>query len=204
MSRETIAVDADDVLGAENEAMRLFINETYGQNHSPEDYEIKGEYWGYWEQVWGVDQEEAQRRYEAFIDSGVHAHLTVIEGAIDGIAELEKDYDLVVVTSRKDRFVDITHTWLSQHFPQLFKGVEFVHAWSGDKEANKAIICEGIGASYLIDDNLGHCTDVAEVGVIGILFGNYGWNKGKELPSGVIHIPTWQLVTDYFRHARTR
>lgn len=197
-AKKIIAVDVDEVLAAEKEAVRLFINEKFGTNHTPEDYSIEAHYWGYWESVWRVSDEEAHQRFTAYLNSGSHGSHQIVEGAVEAILTLQKEYDLTVITSRNDQLFDITHQWLETNFPKVFKRVEFVTLWSKDKKVSKAVICNNIGASYLIDDNLEHCALVAEVGVKGLLFGEYGWNKGKVLPTGVVRVKDWQAVLEYF------
>lgn len=61
MTRELIAVDVDDVLCCEREGIMRYINQKYGQSHTLDDYNIKGDYWGYWESVWKQDDETAER-----------------------------------------------------------------------------------------------------------------------------------------------
>ena len=197
-AKPTIAVDIDDVLAAEKEAMRLFVNQRYGLDLKEADFNIEAPYWGYWEAAQGIDQKEGRKRYEAFLESGVKAKLNVLRGATDAIKKLEQDYELVIVTSRDDSLMDLTEHWLEDNFPSIFNGVEFVHVWTGDKKANKATICKKIGAQYLIDDNLEHCEQAAEVGIKALLFGDYGWNRGEKLPKGGIRANDWQAVSNYF------
>lgn len=198
--KPVIAVDLDDVLGDENGAMRQFINQQYGFDHTIEDYTIEATYFGYWEQVWGVDSEEGSRRYEAFVASAYkRERLPVLPGAIKALNILEKKYQLVVITSRREDMVEYTHDWLTSHFPDMFSDVHFTHAWDEMTEkATKAKICDEIGASYLIDDNLEHCALAAGVGVEALLFGEYGWNKNRKLPQGVHRVADWKAVLEYF------
>jgi hypothetical protein len=60
------------------------------------------------------------------------------------------------------------------------------------------MICQEIGAGYLIDDNVEHCRLAAEAGVKALLFGEYGWNKHLPTPPGVERVKDWKDVTDYF------
>ena len=202
-AKPIIAVDIDDVLAAENEGMRLFINETHGTKHTSKDYLIEAPYWGFWEQVWGVDEDEGHARHEAFVTSGVKASLKVLDGAIPTINWLKENYELVVVTSRDNRLVELTHEWLEKHFPQTFTNIEFVHVWDEDQKASKRIICKDIGASYLIDDNMEHCGDVAKENIqclLCLLFGDYGWNKKANLPVGITRVKNWQQVRKFFEN----
>lgn len=196
--RSTIAVDIDDVLAVENEAVRQFMNDRYGPDHTPEDYLIEAEYWGYWEKAMGVDEQEGARRFQAYMDSDLKAKLGVLPGALEAIAWLKMRYDLAIVTSRQDGFIEATHTWLTEHFPDAFTRVEFVVLWSNDHKASKAAICDQIGANYLIDDNAEHCISAARLGVSGVLFGDYGWNRHAVLPANVSRARDWTAVLEYF------
>lgn len=198
MAKPIIAVDLDDVLSSENEAMRLFINENFGQNHTPEDYQIDGEYWSYWDKVWGVDRQTARRWFNAYLDANVKSKHQLVDGAVETIRLLERKYDLVIITSREDRMVAVTHEWLGRHFPKIFKQVEFVRIWEKNGEHTKATIGKELGAEYLIDDNVEHCNLAQEAGIQSLLFGEYGWNRKQVVVPGVIRVKDWQAVREYF------
>lgn len=176
--RKVVAVDIDDVLFDEHQSMRLFINKNYGLQHTTEHYDIEGPYWGYWQKVWGVDEEESKRRYITYVESGAKTKPTLVPGAIEAVNELKRRYELAVITSRYDPdVVNTTPAWLEEHFPQIFKRVEFVIDWGTDRKMSKGIIAEKIGASYLVDDSYLHCQSAAEQGIQGILFGDYGYSR---------------------------
>lgn len=197
-TKPIIAVDIDDVLCGQNEAIMRFVNEKYGLNLTLEDYSIEGEYWGYWEKVWDVSPEEANKRLDAFHE----AEGTMTQEPLDEVLEVLKDlkqrYDLIIVTARHDKQTEVTHKWLKRHFPKTFKGVHFVQIWHGNIQMTKAQVCKEVGAGYLIDDNLEHCTLAAESGVHALLFGEYGWNKSGELPNGITRVKDWRAVKEYF------
>jgi uncharacterized HAD superfamily protein len=198
MSKPIIAVDIDDVLANENEGMRQFINNAYGLSLTEQDYAASGPYWGYWEKVWGVDEAEGRRRYQAYLDARVSKHHVVIDGAIESINELKKAYDLVVVTSRYDTLVDLTEAWLAKHFPAVFKQLEFVSVWSKSEKVTKAMICKQIGAQYLIDDSVEHCTLAVDAGITALLFGDFGWNRTEKVSEHIVRVKDWQAVKRYF------
>lgn len=199
MTKQIIAIDLDDVLGAENEAVRLFANERYGLNHAPEDYLADGDYGSYWEGIWRVDETEAKKRYEEYVAAGGKYHHELIPGTEDAVIMLKQHYELVIVTVRGNRHIEATKKWVQRHFPDVFKGIEFVPLWdTADKKATKASICEKIGASYLIDDHIGHCRLAAEAGIQCLLFGDYGWNRKVDLPPRVVRARDWQEVLEYF------
>lgn len=198
MSKAIIAIDIDDVLGNENGAVREFMNKTYGFSHTAEDYLREGEYWGYWEGVWGVDKKTGAKMYETYAAAGIKAQHEPIIGVIDAINILKQNYQLVIVTMRDDRHVAETHEWLERHFPKTFDRVEFLPLWGDKNEITKAHIARELGASYLIDDNAEHCRLAAEAGLTALLFGTYGWNRSSVVTKGVIRVADWTEVLRYF------
>lgn len=198
MKKPLIAIDVDDVLAVEREGIRAFINNTYGLDLTIDDYSVPGPYWGYWEHVWRVDEATGKEWYAAYLDSEAQAYHAVSEGAIDTLTALSDRYRFAVVTSRKDQTLDVTHRWLEQHFPNVFEQVEFVTLWDKDRKVTKAQICEHLGADFLIDDNIEHCTIAAEAGLRPLLFGEYGWNGATDLHSGIQRVFNWQQVLEYF------
>jgi uncharacterized HAD superfamily protein len=197
--RQTIAVDLDDVLGNEKEAVRLFINERFGFNHTPEDYLVDGEYWGYWESVWGQDTEKGEEMHQAYIDAGAKGRHEPVTGAFEAIEKLKRKFNLIIITSRGDKHVQITKVWLQNHFPDVFKRVEFIPLWGERKVITKAYIAKQLGAEFLIDDNYEHCEQAVEAGLETILFGTYGWNRRyRHLPSGMTRCDNWAEVLEYF------
>lgn len=116
--RPIIAIDVDDVIGSENEAIRQFINLNYGSNHTKEDYLVDGKYWGYWESIWNVSKDEAEQRFNTFLNSSQKDNLEIIDGAVTAIERLKENYDLVIVTSRFGRQLKTTKPWLDKRFPK--------------------------------------------------------------------------------------
>jgi len=198
MSNEVIAVDLDDVLGDNLGTVREFINTEFDLNHSAKHYDIIAPYWSYWETVWGVDDKEGRRMFDSYIKNGGHLKQKTLPQATRVIAKLEQQYRLIIVTARKLEHADETHQWLNQHFPSVFHDVKFVPVWGSDSSANKARICQEIGAGYLIDDNLEHCLAAHDAGVTALLFGNYGWNRNDNLSEGITRVKDWQAVAEYF------
>jgi hypothetical protein len=197
--KPVIAVDCDDVVANINDAVRLFVNETYDTNHSPEDYRVTGSYRGYWDRIWGTPEGERSDRFEKFIASGRMATLKQVPDAIRVLGNLKKRFDLVMVTARSAIEVNYTHTWLENNAPAIFNEVTFMHLWDNDdKRATKADICRKIGANYLIDDNFDHCRLAAEFGVQALLFGDYGWNRAQKLALNMTRVADWVAVEEYF------
>jgi 5'(3')-deoxyribonucleotidase len=192
MKRPLIAVDIDDVLVDHYEALLAFHNARYGTTHTLQDYVTD-----HWSVVWGTDHAETERRAKEFAALGV-AGRAVKAGALRGVQELRKHYDLGVVTVRRKINVEPTMEWLDIVFPDTFREVRFVPIWEESDAPSKAQICQQLGASYLIDDSLKHCELAAAAGVHAVLFGNFPWNQGAVLPAGVTRCKDWAAVLEYF------
>lgn len=192
-----IAVDADDTIFDERNAIRLYMNRLYGFKHTAADYDVVGGYGSYLEGVWQVSAEEATARFVEF-ELAYKTELKPLTGVIEVLKELKSSYDLVIITSRDHRLVDGTHRSLAEHYPDIFKDVHFRPLWGKDDKATKAEICVGIGASYLIDDCFEHCELAAEAGVEALLFGDYGWNRTQNLPPHMTRAKNWTAVREYF------
>jgi FMN phosphatase YigB (HAD superfamily) len=197
--KQVVAIDIDDVLFDEHQSMRLFMNEAYGLQHTAEHYDVEGPYWGYWQMVWGVDHDESERRYQAYVTSGAKAEPMLIPGAVEALNTLKEQYDLAIITSRfEPTVIEWTPLWLEEHFPQVFKRVEFVVDWATDKKMSKGTIAQQIGASYLVDDSLLHCQSAAECGVHSVLFGDYGYSRGyKDDHPLITRARDWSEVVEF-------
>ncbi len=192
MKRVTIAVDVDDVLAAHVPAFIAFSNEYYGTNLTVEDYTE------HWADIWHVERDEIERRASEF-----HVPETLLRFQKDNSADvvlstLAKNYDLAIVTARREHTLNATHEWLDTHFYGVFKEVHFVPIWEPNNTVTKADICKNIGASYLIDDLARHCNLAAENGIKSLLFGDYSWNRKEELIPGVTRVKDWPAVLEYF------
>jgi FMN phosphatase YigB (HAD superfamily) len=198
MAKPIIAVDADDTLFDENNAVRLFHNAKYGTAHTLEDYREQGEFYSFWEHIWNTDIPETDRRYLEFVEWKLANNLPPLPGALEALKHLKKSHDLVVITARNQAAVRITYDGLAEHFSELFSNVYFVPQLGEDKLVDKAKVCVDIGAAYLIDDGYMHCKLAVEAGVKALLFGNYGWNQHQELLPGMDRVKDWAAVKDYF------
>lgn len=195
---KTIAVDIDEVLARHNHTLALFHNQRYGTRHTENDYITD-----HWSRVWQVSHEETERRVAEFHDSEAYASLEAVSGARDALEELRQRYNLVVVTVRRRRSVNLTEKWVEKHFPGIFRNIRFVHIWEDENTKTKADICQELGASWLIDDSIKHSIAMAQSGGNAILFGNYVWNQADLLPVGVERIENWPAVVEYFANDRS-
>lgn len=192
----TIAVDIDDVLSTHAEDFIRFSNETWGTNLTVDDYDED------WEKMWGVSAEETASRSDELHSSGAIGNYGHRQEALQSLKRLKERFNLVIVTSRRRVIMKETTDWLESYFKGLFSEVHYAGMWdsytSESAKATKADVCKQIGADYLIDDQLKHCSAAAEAGIPSLVFGDYKWNKSKDLHPLVSRVHSWQEVEDYF------
>src|ERR1700685_1917058 len=109
-TRQTIAIDVDDVLAAEAEFIVNYSNVHWRRNLKIPDYQE------YWQGRWGVDYEEARRREVLLHQPGIEASYRLIDGADAVLRKLSKHYRLVAVTSRQKVVAQETRDWLQENF----------------------------------------------------------------------------------------
>lgn len=197
--RKTIAVDIDDVLARSAEGFIAFSNERWGMRLQPDDYQEE------WAVVWGVPVEQALERSLEFHASGIVGTYQPHEAAMPVLKRLAQEFDLVVVTSRREIIKPETDAWIARHFPHIFQELHYAGIWDNVSNISKALtgtkaeICRAIGADYLIDDQLKHCIGAANAGIKAVLFGEYRWTRHEQnLPKGVTRAAHWDEVAGYF------
>jgi 5'(3')-deoxyribonucleotidase len=194
--KPTIAVDIDDVLADSTEAYRIKVNEQSGANLRPHHYQVKGDYWGYYERIWaehGIVANEDELDAEMISDQ---TSIPLLAGAEFAIGELSKKYNIVIVTARNPLWEGATKDWLKHHFGNSTLDLYFSEAHRSEGKKTKGQLCKDLGASWLIDDNIGHCSSALDEGIKAILFGEYGWHG--EVPEGIVRCSDWPKVLEYF------
>jgi hypothetical protein len=73
------------------------------------------------------------------------------------------------VTARRQEREALTKQWIENTFEGMAIDVHFSEAHKDESKMTKGQICKHIGASYLIDDNVGHCESALSEGVTPLL-----------------------------------
>ena len=102
----------------------------------------------------------------------------------------------MLVTARRKKREALTKQWIENTFEGMKIDVHFSEAHRDESKMTKGQICKTIGASYLIDDNVGHCESALSEGVTPLLFGEYGWHG--TVPDTITRCKDWPTVLDYF------
>jgi len=195
-SKPIIAVDIDDVIAANARGFIEYSNKKYGTHLTVDDYQ---DHWG---EVWKIDHKETERRAVEYHESGHIATYGTIEGAREVLEELKGRFTLVVLTTRRNSINQLTRDWINKYYPDTFD--KFVFSGFFDSPTEKSIqmtkgeLAKRIGTNYLIDDQLKHVQSAAELGIKGLLFGEYSWNKFEKLPPDVTRVKNWEEVRKYF------
>lgn len=198
MSRQTIAIDIDDVLSDFASGFVKFCNERWGTHLTINDYDEN------WTKIWNVDEEEARRRADEVQTGDLYRDLPHSDMAAQILAELSERFHLIVITSRRRPTREDTLAWMAKHYPMIDASmVNFAGFWDGaftqeSCKMTKADIATSLNVSYLIDDQLKHCISAAEAGIESIIFGDYPWNQIDEMPSSMTRCANWLEVSEYF------
>ena len=193
---KTIAIDIENVLAASAESFVVISNKLFGDHITFADFNED------WQKMWGVSHEEAERRGEVLRANKYQKDYLPVEGAVQAITELGKQYKLVLVTSRRKFAEELTRNWLKQHFDYPFEQIVFADFWDDFQKSkdghlrHKGDLFTQVGANFVIDDQLKHCVAAAEQGVQAILFGDYPWNETDELPEGIVRYKNWAEVVE--------
>lgn len=195
-SKPVIAIDVDEVLALNAPGFVDFSNRRWGTSLKPEDYHE------HWAELWQVNEEESEKRAVEYHASGTIRDLEAISDAKQVLEKLSNSYKLVVLTSRRAIVEKDTRDWLATNFRGVFDEIHFAGIWDkvtkGRMNMTKASLLRELGADYFIDDQPRHCFAAAEAGIKVLLFGDYKWNHGLDLPKGVTWTKNWQEVLEYF------
>lgn len=192
--KPTIAIDIDDVIADTNEAMRAWTNSKSNKELTATDFNIKGDYWGYYERVWAMHDLTLQ--FDDFQSEMIadQIDVPVLAGASFAIEELQKRFHIVLITSRYPELEPTTRRWMQAH---LRGDIKLYFAKNDKKNSgrSKGELCKELGAFLLIDDNVEHVQSAVDGGIEAILFGTYGWQP--RLPEGVTRCADWPAVLEY-------
>ena len=196
-SKSIIAVDIDDVLAAEAEFVVAYTNEHWGGSYTMEDYTEA------WNLFWGVDVDEVERRAEILHRPGIVSQYRVMPGSRDVLERLKETYELIVVTSRRQRVEQETQQWLDKRFPDIFSKLILTGFWDDPSIEYRHLLSKGSllndhRVAYVIDDQQKHCISATDHGIKAILYGNLSDNQHAEAREGMAHLEVWRAVAEYF------
>ncbi len=197
-NKPIIAIDIDDVLASSAAGFVEWSNSKYGTRLRPEDYQE------HWAEMWKIDLDETFTRANEFHDENIPRAYSRVDGALEVLKELKNRFTLILITSRRVSLKQATTEWIDLHYPNIFDDCVFAGFFDADKpdlnhlKLTKATLAKSLKADYLIDDQIKHIEAAAEIGIRGLLFGEYSWNKRDNLPINVKRVKDWEEVLEYF------
>eukprot|EP01039_Chlorochromonas_danica_P003281 gene3281-3598_t len=180
-NKPIVAVDIDEVLAQFIPKLADFHNDIYGGPSLSAESFVSYEF----HKVWGGSIEECNQKMEAFFESDYFKErIDPMPHALETLQRMKEKYSLHVVTARQHKVEEVTRSWLSKYFPNIFEDIHFGNHYStSGKSRSKAEMCKSIGAKVLIDDSLIYATQCALADISVVLFGHYPWNQCIESTS---------------------
>lgn len=185
--RQIIAIDCDDVLINAAQFIVETYNARYGTKvqlahaHASKNPE------------WEADRDEVFRRLYEIQHTKEFGEIVPRLDAMEAIPRLAKNFNLHLVTARSDEVLTVTERMIEQYFAGCFEGIDHI-----GPDSSKGEVCERIGASIIVDDNISHLEAAVQHGVqTTIWFGDYEWHSSQfeqanKLP--IIHCRDWYEV----------
>lgn len=193
MKKEVLAVDVDEVLYPFVPTFLDFHNRMHGTTLTAADVKSY-----YFHDILGITSQAFRERIDAY-ELEDDEQIEPIEYAKAAIKSLSTRFDLVILTARHKRVAARTGKWIARHFADAFQDMYHVGYAPGEsKRVSKAEICTQIGARALIDDSPVNLEGCVQVGVEGVMFGEYPWTLRSNLPAGIIHKANWPAVEEHF------
>jgi 5'(3')-deoxyribonucleotidase len=192
----TIAVDLDDVLFDFIGNFFDWHNRRHGTSLTEQDM-VTDTLW----EVWGGTKVQAQERIPQFWSEIDHLAVRPMPGAAEALQELKSSYRFAIVSARDPADSAQTTAWIEKYFPAIFAEVHLgiSNPMAGSQPMSKAQVCQKIGASTLIDDQLVHIEECAKLGIRVLLFGMRPWNQRDGLPARVDRVDDWGSVSQALR-----
>ena len=131
---------------------------------------------------------EQYKEVQVFVYGNMEMGLQMEEvfGALDSIRELQKQHEIIIVTSRTKQFADVAHEWLRLRNLSLeIREVDYGKTKKDDTD----------GFDVFVDDDIEKLTDL--IGHVPHLFlFDWSYNKEHSLPHEIQRVLSWNnLVT---------
>lgn len=194
LAKPVIAVDVDEVLFPLINNFTVWHNREYDTNLVPHMFTT----YEFHDTLQLTIPETISRIRQYFGND--HALIQPVDGAQQTINRLSNAYKIVVVTARNPNFRNVTEAYLETYFGSHISDLYMVGN-KGDTSLvrSKAEVCKEIHAVALIDDSLKHVSACADIGMQGVLFGDYSWNGYQgQPPERVVRCADWNEVAEFF------
>lgn len=186
--KRVVGLDFDDVLVDFCPAILEHHNKIYNTSFVKEDARHF-----HFEEIWNCTREEAVEEIGEFLKDT--KNVLPVSGAIEGVKELARDNDLLIITGRSDTTSLYVEEWVAKHVPGIFKEIIYTNQFRGEKRMSKAEFCKLHNVAVFIDDFMNTSKDLSSAGVPMLLM-DAPWNQG-ELPNLVTRVKTWNEILQF-------
>tara|TARA_B100001996_G_scaffold327829_1_gene274841 strand:+ start:3989 stop:4555 length:567 start_codon:yes stop_codon:yes gene_type:complete len=166
---QRIAFDLDEVLCPMLPALSLHYSNVY-RTKVPSNLPSVYNYSSYF----GISPLQSKKLVKSFYSSSFCRDMKPLPHSVQAVRSLKHKYSLGIVTGRQCYAKNATHSFLNNHFYDLFDFVVCTNSFSlHGSEMSKREACDIYDIDLLIDDSIDNCKNV---NCDSILFGNYPWN----------------------------
>ncbi|MEI6040451.1 MAG: hypothetical protein WCP93_03840 [Candidatus Berkelbacteria bacterium] len=171
--KETIAVDADDVLFQTIPALIDWHNVMYDTNLTMDQFTR----YHFWE-VWGGTRQQAIDKWLEFVNSAWQKRVKPMPEAYEVLRRWQTEgKTLILVTSRQIEALAVTEALVELHYPSIFTDKICTNNYGVTGVSVKKIdVCQKLGAHMIIEDNPEYLDDFVGSKIKPVLFGRYPWN----------------------------
>lgn len=168
-----IGIDFDGVKVSFMDGFPEWHNQRYGTQINEtdiNDYDVST--------AWGHDAEYWQIRIEQYAQEHQRFNLPKpLPGSVEAIGSLAARHELVLITARPEYEREIVEGVIDKYFDGMYQQVIMRDPATHFFGMDKGEIAKTIGASVLIDDHHSNVDSATASGLVGIMFGDYGWNR---------------------------
>ena len=185
---DKIGFDLDDVVADFFPSFLDFYNRKYGVNFEMSDmisYDI-------WEIGIGRTREEAVEFIDEFYESERYDRIPFVEGAGEGLDELGRDNELLIITSRLTRYKPKTDRVIKDNFNGRI-GLFYTEDFYGGNSKSKADVCDDLGVNYYVEDCYRYALSCADRGIETLLL-KKPWNENCKGHENIIRVNDWSEI----------
>lgn len=185
-----IGIDIDEVVVEFVRGYLKLYNQKYNKNIKFEDIFT----YSLWKPL-GRSKEEVFELADEYYLSESFDKIELVQGAKEGIKELNSISEAVFITSRPNIIKEKTKTFLKQVFPD--PNLKIIHSSNSYSQTNgktKSEICKNQKIDILIEDDINYALDCADNGIKVILL-DKPWNQEKE-HKNIIRVKDWDEILE--------
>lgn len=185
-----IGIDLDNVLADFQTTWLAYHNKRYGTSFKGSDITIYD-----YAPIMHITSDEVVRRVYEFYESPEFEDIKPETGAVAAISVLSAKNTLFIITSRPDKTIERTRTWVETYFHDSFDEIIHTNQFSMDHDGTvtKAAICLDRTISVMIEDAPNYTKEVAEAGVTVLLL-DKAWNRETQESQRIIRVKNWNSI----------